>query len=827
MATSLLLRLKGLFTNYNELSSVPEGALSQAQNISILSENLVQPRRGFNLVADSALGDADDRVDAMFSYGGDLLAHYGTPAADTLGHFDGSTWTDFSGSFSAITGCRIKHVIDNQNLYITTSAGVKTISALTDAFRLSGGLKALDISSSAYSSGSFLADDYRTAYRVVWGYKDSNDNLILGTPSQRESYVNTSGGTDGVTLRITIPAEATVDWFFQIYRAAQVDNSVNATEPSDEMGLVYEAYPTAGELVTGYIDVNDDTPDELRGAVIYTAASQEGLANSNERPPLAKDIGVFRDSVFYANTKSKHRYTITLLAVGGTALVNDDTITFGGITYTGKATEDIAAAQFAVVTGGSASQNIRDTALSLVRVINRHASSTVYAYYLSSPEDLPGQILIEERGIGGASFALTSSNGDVFNPPLPTSGTSQSSTNDEYVNGLYFSKTNQPEHVPLANFITVGSKTKEILRVLPLRDSLVVLKEDGIFKVTGYYPNFNVDLIDSSAILIGKETPAVLNNVIYCMTTQGIVTIGDSVNVISLPIEDLIREKIASYQSDLEANAFGIAYEAERRYYLFWPVTSASTTPDEALVYNSFTRTFVTHNLAALCGHVDTSTNDLYLAPTDFNYILKERKTYTQIDHADYLREDTISSIDGDDIYLSSVSNLVVGDVIYQSSTLYSYITAIDTTSGFVNVDSDPGFTAAACTIFKAIPVSIAWVPVTFGNPAHMKQFSSVELMFKSDFNGKMYLYFQTDIDQNAEFSTFEGEPVGLWGQFNWGESPWGGDPVRRPYRTWVPRSKQRCSQLVLNLQHNTGFSKWELEGITVSGEMGTEKVNR
>jgi hypothetical protein len=829
MATSLFLKFKGLFTNSNELSSVPDGALITAENIDILSENLAQPRRGFGLLADSTFGDADTRIDSMWTFGNELFAHNsadGIGEADTISRLTSGAWSDYSGTFEAPSGHKIRPLFANQNTYLNTSDGIKKLDSNSGTIVDAGGYKGLDISASASASVStWLADDYRTAYRCVWGIKDANNNLVLGAPSQRESFVNTTGSAKAIDLRITIPAGVTTDWFVQLYRAAAVDNSSSDTEPSDEMGLVYEISPTSGNITAGYIDITDITPDELRGATIYTAASQEGLANSNEAPPLAKDMAVFRDCTFFVNTISKHRYTMTLLAVSGSGLVNDDTITIGGVVYTGKATETIASAQFAVVTGGSASQNIRDTAISLIRVINRHASSTVYAYYLSSVDDLPGKILIEERGIGGNSFAVISSRGSAFNPTLPSSGTTESSTNDTYVNGAYFSKPNQNEHVPLVNFLTVGSKNREILRAVALRDSLILLKEDGIYRITGYYPSFNVELLDSSAIIIGKETPAILNNVIYCLSSQGIVAIGDSVTVISIPIEDQIREKVAAFQSSIESRAFGVAYESERRYYLFWPSTSGSTFSDEALVFNSYTRTFVTHSLSASTAYVDAVENTLYLAPADSAIVKTENRTYSQTDHGDYLREDAISVISALDITLSDSTNVEVGDVIYQSDTVYSYITSI---SGDVaTVQTDPGFTVAACTIFKAIATSIKWAPITFGNPAHMKQFNSLEVLFKSDFNGTAYIYFESDLDQNLDVVEIEGEPVGLWGSFEWGGAPWGGQPVRRPYRIWVPRSKQRSSQLSVNFQHKIGFSLWEMEGISISGEMGSEKTNR
>src|SRR5690606_11277779 len=113
------------------------------------------------------------------------------------------------------------------------------------------------------------------------------------------------------------------------------------------------------------ISVLDITPDELRGATIYTAATQEGLAAANEQPPLCRDLAVYKNVMFYAHTVSKHRYTIILLGVGGTnGLAADETIEIGGVTYTAKTTEDVSQAHFAYPSTGSAAQKIADTARS-------------------------------------------------------------------------------------------------------------------------------------------------------------------------------------------------------------------------------------------------------------------------------------------------------------------------------------------------------------------------------------------------------------------------------------------------------------------------------
>ena len=825
MAQSLNLKVRGLFTSFNEFSEAPEGALLVADDIDILQNSIAQPRRGFDRLTGGYTTDTN-RTAAMVEFDDHLLAHHGDSVltAGTLSYYASNTWTSI-GSVTAPTDWRMKFAKANQNLYYTSNAGIKKLTDYNGTQSSAGAYKGLDLVASNSVSGSgWLSNNNIVAYRVIWGYKDSNDNLILGAPSQREQYTNTSGSAANVSITTTIPAGVTTSWFVQLYRSSAVASGT----PSEELGLVYEANPTSGEISAKTITIVDIVPDTLRGATIYTASSQEGLANGNEQPPLSKDITVFRDCVFYFNTTSKHRYNLTLISVGGTAgVAANDTITIGGITYTGKSSETIASAQFKVTTSGSAASNIADTALSLVRVINRYTSSTVYAYYMSSADDLPGKILLEERSVGGSSFAVTTSRATCWNPTdIPTSGTTSSSTNDDFTNGLFWSKPNQPEAVPLPNFAYVGSENSAGLRCIGLRDALYLFKEgEGIFKLTGYYPNFQIDKVDDSANLIAKESCQVLNSQIFCLTDQGVTVVTDSTKVVSLPIEQDIRALLSQF--DVTPYCFGVSYERDRKYYLFLPSSSSDTSCTFAYVYNLFTNSWVKHNINAHCGLVTTA-GLYYLGQGTSNYVLSERQSYSFLDFADYGFSTTIDSISSRTLTINSgFDNLSVGDIIYQSATVFANITDLDPATQTITVNSDPGFSLAACTILYAISTEITWAPVTLANPGIQKQLHTTILLFKRDFIGNGELGFTSDLSSAEESVTISGRGLGLWGLFGWGEEPWGGEPLKRPVRQWIPRGKQRASQLTVTFRHSYAYAPWQIVGISLFGEMGSEKVGK
>lgn len=825
---SLDLKISGLYTFGSELSEAPPGALSKADNIVINRPSVAEPRRGFDRVTGS-FSDATYRANKVFFYQDKTLAHYSTAS---LAYNTGSAWSVYSGTFNPPSATvKVRACEANQNFYFTTAAGVNKLDSYSATPQLSGAYKGLDLTASLSASSGWLTVNFRVAYRAIWGYYDANNNLILGTPSQRESIKNTAGSLQSVSVKATIPTGVTTAWIYQLYRSEMVDNITATTEPTNEMRLVYQGSPNSTDITNGYVTIADITDDTLRlGATIYTAASQEGLANGNERPPLAKDIAVYKNVMFYANTVSKHRYYLTMLSVGGTnGIAANDTVTIGGVTYTGKAAETPASAQFAVVTSGSASQNIRDTAVSLCRVINQYASSTVYAYYLSASSDLPGKILLEERAIGGAAFYALSSRSTCWSPALPTSGITQASVADTFKNAVYFSKVSQPEAVPLANYLFAGSAQKNILRILPLRDSLFILKEDGIYRLTGENPaSFRLDLLDSTAILIAPESAVVLNNQIFALTSQGVVAITDTgVSVLSRPIESTLLSLQGADLTVLKNATFGVSYESERKYILFVLSANGDTKPTQAFVYNTFTNSWTRWPLSKTCGGVNPSDDKLYLGDGGSSYVNIERKAFKYTDYVDYGLTVTVSAVAGKVLTLTNSDQISIGDVIYQSASVFSTVAAVDTVAGTVTTTVTAAFTVASADVLKAISSAIAWIPFTFGNPGMDKHVREVLVLFKSDFTGTGTIRFSSDKSRADETETITGTTIGLWGLFPWGSVPWGGANVRKPYRVFVPRNKQRCTQLTVGFEHSTGYAAYQLNGISEPGEMQSERVSR
>jgi len=890
---SLNLKISGLFTYPNRLGKdMPEGALLRAKNIVIDADSIAQSRRGYDRLT-GAFADVADRASGYFSYQSKVIARY---TGDKLAYHNGSAWINYTGTYAnPSASTKTKAASANDNLYLTSSTGIRKLDAYTNAAATAAGMyKGLDITGTLSGTSGFLDFSNQVAYRHVWGIKDVNKNLIIGAPSGQAVVINptATAATRDVSLTITIPTGITTAHFLQVYRSAQSGGAL--VTPNDELGLVYEVNPSTGgtttatttntsttlsvvasvtqarigvaisgtgipasttivsftastivlsqaatataagititiasELTAKSMTFIDQTPSNLRGATLYTSPSQEGSVQSNEAPPSAKDIAAFNSSMFYANTISKHRLNLAILGVGGASGVAvDDTVTIAGIVYTAKATEAVASGQFALVTAGSPSQNIADTVNSLVRVINQYASNTlVYASYTSGPDDLPGQFLIEERSFGGAAFsAIASARGSAYSPALPTSGTTIASTNDTFLNAVMFSKVQQPEAVPLINVFRVGSASKAILRIVPLRDSLFVLKEDGIWRILGENAsNFRVESVDTSTKLLSPESAVSLNNQIYCLSDQGVVTVTETgVSVVSRPIEGDLLALFGKNKAGVTARSFGISYETDRKYVLFTITESDDTTATQAYVYNVFTTAWTRWDLDKTCGFINPTDDKLYLGDSDSAYTNTERKSFDHTDYADQEADLTLVSFTGTTLTLNDVSTLVVGDMLYQSTTVNSVITAIDAVTVSVTVrDTLTTWTAGTISLYAGIPFELEWMPSTGGNPGIIKNFQEASIFLQDKGFTSVSLGFKTDMSAAYEEVVVSGNGVGSWGLFAWGSEAWGGEILQGQIRTYVPLEKSRGSELTVRMSARLAYQKFALQGISIPYENG------
>jgi hypothetical protein len=805
---------KGLFTNPNDLSKVPPGALLDATNIVIDRDGIMEQRRGVKAYG-VAVSLGSDVVDSMHLYQNRLILHYGSTFA-LDGDGAGGSWPAYTGSYGIPTGAyAVRSVQSNKNVYFSTSSGIVKLDSISGTLKAAGVPQGLDGSGSTTGSGWFT-NSTQVAYRVVFGYVDANNNTILGAPSGRIIVANNSGGATNVSLTFTLPSGLTTSYFYQVYRSPlSVDLS---TTPTDECQLILQSNLTAGNILAGTVTLTDSVPDALKGATIYTATSQQGISQSNYQPPVSVDMTAFKGFVFYANCKFKQTISLSLLSVGGAnGIVANDTITIAGTAYTAKASENAAAAQFLCDSSGTPSANIDNTARSLVHVINTYASNTtVYAYYVSGFNDLPGQILIQERGIGAATFTMSVSRASAWYFP---SGTS---TNESKPGSVFVAKYEQPEAVPIVNELPIGSADKSVLRIIALRNSVFVFKEDGVFRITGDdLSSFASTPWDTTVVLRAPEAAVLLNNQIYAFTTQGEIAVSETGSaIVSRPIEKTLLQLSASQFTTFDAVTFAIGYESDRKYILNTVESVSDTASPQSYVFNYITNTQTrwTFPYKISAGILNTHDNKLYVASADptSKFIYQERKSFTETDYADNEFAVTITSSTGKTVNVNDTSSLLVDDSLSQGIQR-SVITAIISATQ-VTVEDTITWAAGAATVYRPTTVSVEWAPVHGGNPTVTKLFKEFLFYFSiPDFN-HITVAFNSNFSQGFESVTLTPITSSNYGTEPFGTGTFGGGyGDTQPIRTWAPMEKCRANWVGIKMTKKQALTTFALDGISVA----------
>ena len=344
----------------------------------------------------------------------------------------------------------------------------------------------------------------------------------------------------------------------------------------------------------------------------------------------------------------------------------------GTLTFEGR-TDSTGKALVRLVKAGTVytqAEAIESNSRALVKAINRDTASTVYAVYASLLDDRPGIIRLNNKYIETAAFAITATTGGAaFVPIIPTTGTSISSTNVVAEGEIMFSKYGEPEAVPYLNRLPVGSKNFEGLRLAALRDSIIFMKTDGVFRLNGDAPsNFSVTILDNTTLCKSKESVSILNNSVFCFCNKGIVSITDNaVQILSREIEPLLSS-ITGY-TYIENVTSGVSYESERLYLLstVLPTTALSAsleTSDVVYAYNYLTDAWSTWSTPFSKGFNNLAEDRLYLINNSGQQISQERKSQSRLDY-------------GDVQYAAPIRRSVIGEAISKASSPQLEVTTL------------------------------------------------------------------------------------------------------------------------------------------------------
>lgn len=486
------------------------------------------------------------------------------------------------------------------------------------------------------------------------------------------------------------------------------------------------------------------------------------------------------------------------------------------------------------------STKIANTALGIVKAINRDQSADVYARYLSTPAEFPGQIRFEAKGFGDEIQVQISAGGEGFSPSFPSTFGSVTSDNDDQPHVAFVSKIGEPEAAPATNFLAIGRKNQEILRGIALRDSVIVLKEDGVFRITGdSVDTFTVTTLDDTVVCLSASSASVINNQIIALTNQGYVLITDnSVQIISRKIEDLVSPILGL--SNLEAISGSQTYETER-LYLVSTSEPGQSTKTTTYAYNYLNDTWVTWDLLfnrAAIGPLDT----MFFVSTD-NRILKERKKGTAIDYCGQNYNATVDSVASDGLSGTITSTSIAPEAGW-------ILVGDEAITRIVDV-TDLGSNQYSCTFRRQTNLEATDTPILYAGyvstikscPFHggivgrSKQFSEMQIHTRTRSISRAVIRFETnllDTSEEAEWLSFGssgGWGFDYWGYFGWGQTE-GINLIREtaasiPIRLYVPKLAQRASFIQTAIEHREAGERLEIQALMYAVRAYGRQVSR
>lgn len=493
--------------------------------------------------------------------------------------------------------------------------------------------------------------------------------------------------------------------------------------------------------------------------------------------------GTLASGIYFVINAGADTFEISTSKGGSNVAYNSETVAeIQGVT---EGTGDYP--MFYLSEDASAAVRLRDTAELLTKAINRDNSAEVYAQYISGINDIPGKFRLQAIGFGDAISlrANTTAVGAGFSPNFPdsfSSGTQVTSSNESLPHTFFSSKEGESEAVPLPNFFPVGSRNAAIIRSKALRDSYILLKEDGVWRVTGDNPgNFSATLLDGTVICVAKNSVDVLNNQVVFLSNQGICFVTESsVQIISRQgIEDPLQPILG--QANLDANTAAFAYESERLYVITTTLPN-DTSPSVTYVYNILTQQWSTWDIRVRASIIGPSDRNFFIS-TD-NVIKKERKNQNRTDFADDGQTITIDAISGTTVTLTVTSRSPqFGDMILKDNVISRLISTPVLIAGnqyTSTLDAVNNLEVADTPIMYSSYVRrMKLAPYHAGLVGRNKFFSTLQVHLRDNSMSRATFTFSGPTFGGSEEVNWVSESVATdngWGNFDWGFENWGNE---------------------------------------------------
>lgn len=393
-------------------------------------------------------------------------------------------------------------------------------------------------------------------------------------------------------------------------------------------------------------------------------------------------------------------------------------------------------------------------------------------------------------------------------------------------NRVYYSKQSIPEAVPALNYLDVGDRSGNLLRMIRTRESLLIFKTDGIFRLTATSTfDQRLDLVDPTYVLLHPDAACAFNNQVFAWTNQGVIMVSDS-GVQSLSAQtiqsqlDPYQEALISYQSlgtSSQIKPFAFADETRDIAYLGLPSASNRNYCTDVAVYAARSGTwskFTFTDRYLRDGMMPDQTINLRLsAILSGSSTAPNSRLYVQTPQTyDSTVPITINAATGTSITLAASSySPSPGDAIIQGGTKYLIEGVSSPTSITVNAS---GLAAGAADAYVAYTSAIQFIAKEAQNPGALKHWLYVTPVFEAL---KELTQFFATFYTNADPSAIMLKPT----------VPYSTLSSQRIVRLTPTRQHSRAAELVIKFEFRTALAEWVFSGMSLTYSSGSTRVQR
>lgn len=395
-------------------------------------------------------------------------------------------------------------------------------------------------------------------------------------------------------------------------------------------------------------------------------------------------------------------------------------------------------------------------------------------------------------------------------------------------NRIYYSKPQEPEHVPSLNWLSVGGEGAYVQRMVGLPAAMLVFTSDGVYRVTGSYPSFSVDTIVPGLRLARPECVSVMEDVVYAWTDRGVLEMTEN-GVAANLTEGLIRDDLIpfalQYTSDDDHDAFLVAWRDQGLVLL--GVGDGEQRSLHVYAWSTLTRSWSRWPFAETrgwsCAAYDQSSLALHHALAH----RWETRAHVQGEPRGYDRSHEIGTWTYDpgstvvEVLTSDIGSWVpaVGDWLSYGDE-WRRVLAVESNAGpgwTLTIDESFSVDQGAYAAYEGAPALIEWLAQTAGGPSMGGLVRELHL--------HLDVSRWTDaLDEHARISA--GAASSLAAAATLTATPTLAAVLSRPVRFGMPRAVARSAHLYPRVAINERF-RWRALGICLVGEGVSEKVRK